>query len=315
MKKTIFLFFAFTLISLSGFCFSRIKNTGDKECSLLHNGINRTYWIHIPQNLDTTNRVPLLIALHGGRGTGKKMVDLTCGGFDTLANREHFIVVYPDGIGKNWNDGRLNLPSSYKAQNLNIDDVGFISSLIDEIIKTYNADPKRVYVTGMSNGALMTHRLAIELSEKIAAAAPVCGNIPADLKSLPKHAVALMIINGTNDPLVPFEGGNVHFGKRKFGKVLSTNESVSFWVKHNNINDVPKTILLSDNNIPDGFQVYMTTFGDSLNIGEVCLITINGGGHTWPGGWQYLSEKWIGKTCRSIDGCQCIWNFFKSHSK
>jgi polyhydroxybutyrate depolymerase len=257
----------------------------------------------------------LLIALHGGHGTGKRMIDLTMGGFDTLADQENFIVVYPNGIGKNWNDGRLNLPASYKAHNRNIDDVGFISALIDELVKTKNVDPKRVYVTGMSNGALMTHRLAIELSDKIAAAAPVCGNIPADLKSTPMQSVAVMMINGTSDPLVPYDGGFVHFKKKKLGQIFSTNESVTFWVKNNGISSSPKVAELPNTNISDSCHVRKTTYGEASDAGEVELITIECGGHTWAGGLQYLNEKWIGRTCFDINACDVIWEFCKTHSK
>jgi polyhydroxybutyrate depolymerase len=287
----------------------------DTLYSIKCSGIKRTYLLHIPSGLDTSKSIPLLIALHGGHGTGKRMIELTSGGFNTLADQENFIVVYPNGIGRNWNDGRLNMPASYKAQNSNIDDVGFISALIDEIVKTKNADPKRVYVTGMSNGALMTQRLAIELSNKIAAAAPVCGNIPSDLKSTPKQEVAIMIINGTSDPLVPYEGGFIHFRKKNLGKVTSTNESVSFWLKNNKINATPLITELPDTNISDSCHVRKTSYGESSDAGEVVLITIEGGGHTWAGGWQYLNEKWIGKTCRDIDACKIIWEFCKMHAK
>lgn len=287
----------------------------DTLCHIVHDGITRTYLMHIPANIDTSKSIPLMIVLHGGHGSGKRMVELTKGGFDNLADQENFIVVYPNGIRRNWNDGRLDMPASYKAHNCNINDVGFISALIDEMVKTKNADPKRVYVTGMSNGAIMTHRLAIELSDKIAAAAPVCGNIPADLKSLPANSVAIMMINGTDDPLVPFEGGYVHFNKKKLGKILSTSESASFWVKNNKISSTPVISALPDTNTADSCHVLKTTFGEREEPREVVLITIEGGGHTWAGGWQYINERWIGKTCRDFDACIMIWEFCKLHSK
>lgn len=311
MKKLFFSCVALTFLALSLFCFSSDTKPDDQLYNFIHKGLKRTYLLYVPAGLDTSKSIPLLIVLHGGHGTGKRMIDLTRGGFNTLANQENFIVVYPNGIGRNWNDGR----PSYKAHNRNIDDVGFISAMIDEIVKTQNADPKRIYVTGMSNGAMMSQRLAIELSDKIAAAAPVCGNISTDLKSTPKYAVAMMMINGTADPLVPYEGGDVHFLKKKLGKVTSTNESVMFWVQNNKINTSPIVTELPDINASDNCYVRKTTFGTSSDAGEVVLITIEGGGHTWAGGWQYLNEKWIGKTCRDVDACQMIWDFFKKHSK
>jgi len=125
--------------------------------------------------------LPLVIVLHGGGGTGEDQVKLTEGGLNTLADKEGFIVVYPDGFDKHWNDGRSGEETGYRTQEENIDDVGFISSLISYFIKELNIDPKRVYVTGMSNGAMMSYRLACELTEKIAAVAPVAGNMPQNL--------------------------------------------------------------------------------------------------------------------------------------
>jgi len=315
MKRLFLTCVVLIVTALPLLCYSSDKKPEDKLCSIIHDGLKRTYLLHIPANLDTSKSIPLLIALHGGHGTGMHMIQLTKGGFDILADKENFIVVYPNGIGRNWNDGRLNMPASYKAHNRNIDDVGFISALIDNLVKTKNVNVKRVYITGMSNGALMTQRLAIELSDKIAAAVPVCGNIPGDLKSSPKNPVAIMIINGTADPLVPYKGGFIHLGKKKLGKITSTNESVNFWVKNNKLNATSIVIKLPDTNISDSCRVSKTIYGESSDVGEVVLLTIEGGGHTWPGGWQYLNEKWIGKTCRDINACEMIWEFCKLHSK
>ncbi len=313
MRISFYLLIFFLLLHFNSI--SKEKDSYDPQYSILHNGHKRTYLLHKPSGLDKEKPVPLLIALHGGHGNGKRMIDLTYSKFNTLADKEGFIVVYPNGIGRNWNDGRLNMPAAYKAHNRNIDDVGFISILIDELIKTCNIDPKHVYVTGMSNGALMTYRLAIELSNKIAAAAPVCGNIPTDIKSKPIKPVALLIINGTDDPLIPFNGGYVHFFKKQLGKVASTNESVTFWVKNNKITNLPEIEKLPDSAPTDGCHVIKTSYGSSGEKGEVVLLTIKGGGHTWPGGWQYLNKKWIGNTCYDINACELIWEFCKLHSK
>jgi len=302
-----------TLLPFHGFSFD--KKPVDHVYSIMHDGLKRTYLLHSPDNLEKGKSVPLLIALHGKLGTGKLMVKLTCKKFNTLADKEGFIVVYPDGIDKSWNDGRPIKSKPNKINDSIIDDVGFISALIDELIKTHCVDPARVYVTGMSNGAMMTQRLAIELSDKIAAAAPVCGNIPVDLKSTPKNSVAMLIINGTADPLVPYEGGEVHFLNMKVGKVTSTVESVNFWVSNNKINNSPKFDYLPDTNPADGCRVKRTSYGNIGEKGEVVLITIEGGGHTWAGGMQYAHKMWIGKTCRDINACDMIWEFCKQHSK
>jgi len=314
MKK--YLFFLLLISSLLYLnCSSLNTKHKDKYNYILHKGLERSFVVYRPSNLNTTNKYPLLIVLHGGHGTGNRMQDLTLGKFNTIADKENFVVIYPNGFKKNWNDGRINMPKSYAAHNQNIDDVGFIKALIEKAKEDYNIDEKRIYIAGMSNGAMMTHRLAIELSDKIAAAVPVCGNLPSDLKSIPKNRVPIMIINGTKDPLVPYNGGFVHFMKKKLGNISSTEESIQFWINNNGLKNTIFTNEFIDSDVSDFCTVNKTTFIVPDNNNEVIFVRIDGGGHTWPGGWQYLNEKIIGKTCRDIDACQLIWDFCKNHSK
>jgi len=318
LKKSIIEFgLLFIILISNGFTSGSFykKNPGtDVSFSFIYKGFVRRTLVHLPPVNLSSEKYPLLIALHGGGGNGKSMVSLTQGKFNALADKEGFIVVYPDGIGKNWNDGRENMPPRYRAHNDKTDDVGFISALIDSLVRKFNADESRVYVTGMSNGAMMTYRLAAELGEKIAAAAPVCGNIPVDLPSKPEHPVAMFIINGTDDPLVPFEGGDVHIGRRKLGKILSTSKSLEIWTKINQVH-LSEEKLLPDKDPMDGCRVKETKYTGSDNPAEIVVLTIQGGGHTWPGGKQYLPERFIGRTCIDIDACESIWAFFKTHRK
>src|SRR5262249_51070220 len=147
----------------------------------------RTYVLHLPRDREPSKPAPLVIAMHGGSGTGEGFPRLTHHGFDDLADRDGWIVVYPDGIGKNWNDGRkVERSEAYKK---NIDDVGFISALIDELTSNHAVDRKRVYATGISNGGFMSQRLARDLSSKIAAIAPVAANlhVAEDVATVPSR--------------------------------------------------------------------------------------------------------------------------------
>ncbi len=246
------------------------------------------------------------------------MVKLTMGRFDEISDKRGFVVVYPDGIEKHWNDGRNSEKSSYRINRENVDDVGFIAALIDHLIKGMNIDPKRVYVTGMSNGAIMSYRLGCELSEKIAAIAPVAGSIPQNLllTCSPSRPISVLAINNVNDPLVPFEGGDVTgpYGLRKLGKVLSVSESVKFWVNHNKCSTAPVITYEPDKDPQDGTRIKKETYRNGKNNTEVVLYIIEGGGHTWPGGYQYLNERIIGKTSRDMNAAEVIWNFFEKQS-
>jgi len=290
-----------------------------QRASFVHDNLDRTYHIHIPSLNNESRQLPLVIALHGRGGTGELMAIVTRKEFDKLADRDGFFVVYPDGVELNWNDGRMDEEANDRAHRENIDDVGFISALIDTMINDYNIDPERVYITGISNGAIMSYRLACELSHKIAAIAPVDGNIPHMLynECNPARPVSLLAINNVNDPLVPYEGGNIYSSIRKInlGKVLSVNESIGFWVKRNHCSPDPVVTEEPDVDPDDGTRVTRKEYTDGIDGTEVVLFSVKGGGHTWPGGFQYLPVWIVGKTCRDFNASQVIWYFFKNHSR
>ncbi|MCX6302823.1 MAG: alpha/beta hydrolase-fold protein [Bacteroidia bacterium] len=291
----------------------------DKKASFIHNDLERTFHIYIPSSYNESVQLPLVIALHGRGGNGESMILVTRKGFNRLAEKDEFIVVYPDGIELNWNDGRMDEEANDRAHRENIDDVGFLSALIDSMIKDYNIDPKRVYVTGISNGAIMSYRLACEISNKIAAIAPVDGNIPVMLsrECYAARPVSVLAINNVNDPLVPYEGGNIYSSIRKLnlGKVLSVDESIGFWVSRNQCSPLPVVTEEPDTDPKDGTRVTRKEYINNSDGTEVILYSVDGGGHTWPGGVQYMPAWIVGKTSRDIDANEVIWSFFKKHSR
>jgi polyhydroxybutyrate depolymerase len=304
------------LTTLSG-CVQKIpedSNTFVRE--FLFDGLQRTYKLHIPPSLPENFSPALIFVLHGGGGTGDGMErSLTLGGFNTLSDENNFIVVYPNGIERNWNDGRKN--TSDPAHQQNIDDVGFFNALIENLTNEFNIDPNRIYFTGISNGAMMSYRLALELPEKIAAIAPVAGAMPIDI--LPEQPLSIplsvCVTSGTSDPLVPWGGGLVGTKRNPRGIVISVPDSVNYWVINNNCNKTPETILLPDTSPKDGTRVYYHRYSNGENNTEVVLYEIKDGGHTWPDGYQYLPKLLIGRTCKDINANDVIWDFFKNHPK
>ena len=311
-RFSLLLFSLFTFFPLSLQAVSLSSKAQKSE--MTWDGLKRTYVLYRPANLDPKVRHPLLLCLHGGTGTGAGMQKLTFDRFNELADRDGWLVAYPDGIGKNWNDGRK---IDDEAHGKNLDDVGFLSSLIDLCVQKEGADPKRVYVTGISNGAMMTCRLACELSDKIAAGAPVAGSMPANLPATcsPKHPVSMLFINGDKDPLVPFEGGYVHFFRRKRGEVIAPSQAAADWAALDGCKDAPVTTSLPVKDPQDPTRVDRIAYPLSPNGSEVFQFVIHGGGHTWPGGWRYAGEWAVGKVSRQLDACDLIWDFFKRHSR
>ncbi len=159
------------------------------------------------------------------------------------------------------------------------------------------------------------HYLAAHLSPRIAAIAPVAGGIadPFHLVFKPERPVSVCILQNTADPLLPYGGGGIVPGPR--GKVIATDAAVKLWVTHNGCTAEPQISSLPDKNADDGCIVRSKTWQGGREGSEVTLNDIEGGGHTWPGGPQYLPERIIGKVCRDFDATAAIWAFFKNHPK
>jgi polyhydroxybutyrate depolymerase len=281
--------------------------------SIMHGGLERTFIFYVPASCTFSDEQPLLFVLHGTYGSGEGiMADLTLGSINDLSENEGFIVVYPDGLENVWNDGRGI--QKYRSHRENIDDVGLISDLVDHFEDELNIDENRVYSTGFSNGGFMSLRLAIELSDRIAAVAPVVATMSENLSLLtPVKPVPLIMILGTDDPIVPWDGGFLgSFGVTDMGKAISADDSVDYWVTHNGCSPTPEITWLPDTDPDDGTLVRREEYSGGTDI-EVILYAVKGGGHTWPDGKQYLPEFLIGKTCRDMDATEVIWNFFKNH--
>ena len=309
-------FLFFSLIVFSGCTYKIPEDPNTFSRTLFFEGSERTFRIHIPPDLPENYTPALVFVLHGGGGTGLGMErTLTLGGFNSIADTENCIVVYPDGIEKNWNDGRSNVSDPAHEQNIN--DVGFINALIENLSEEFHIDPLRIYSTGISNGAMMSYRLAFELPEKIAAIAPVAGAIPVDLLSynISDVPVSVCVLSGTLDPLVPWQGGLVGTPRNPRGMVLSVPDSVLFWVNHNTCSLSPNTTLLPDTEPEDHTWVQRDIYSNGTGNSEVVLYTIYNGGHTWPDGYQYLPEILVGRTCRDINANSVIWDFFTTHPK
>ena len=285
------------------------KNFVSYRGAILHKGRMRNYLIHIPPSYNKESFIPLVIALHGGGGDGKRVEKITL--MSQQSDKDGFVLVYPDAIEGHWNDGRG--VNKYRSHREDIDDVGFISVLIDVLAEDYNIDMKRVYVTGSSNGGLMSNRLACELTDRITAIAPVIGSIAENIaaRCLPTRPIPVLMINGTNDPMVPWEGKYVRFGRKKLGKILSIPDTVNFWVSHNGCSPMPEITWESDIDPEDGTRVRKIVYGKCKDGVEVVLYEIQGGGHTWPRSPRYLPKFIFGKTSQDIDANQTIWRFFK----
>lgn len=281
--------------------------------SLEHAGLQRSFYLHVPPGYSPGTPMPLVLALHGGGGRARNMAQLA--NLNREADRAGFLVVYPEGVDHHWNDGRG--VESYRSHRENIDDVGFLTRLVAHLASRYSVDLARVYVTGASNGGLMSNRLGCERAEVFAAIAPVIGSMAAPLaaRCRPSRPLPVLMINGTDDPLVPWQGEAVRFGRRELGKIIAIPELARFWAGHNGCAPQPQVTELPDADPQDGTRVRHHRYSGCRESASVELYEVQGGGHTWPQGLKYLPEMLIGRTSQDIDASRVISDFFAAHRR
>ena len=272
--------------------------------SLRHQGRNRTFYYHGKINKRSRHLKPVLFVLHGGSGSGPDIAKKT--GYNQLAVDNGFLVIYPDGVEGNWNDGR---EGTYKTgvDVSGIDDVGFFKKLFDHTVKELKGDPSRLYVTGLSNGGTMSYRLAVELTERIAAVAAIIANLPGPTAGqTPKCPIPVLVMNGTADPLMNWNGSSGGGGE---GVRLSTHETVNWWTTHNRGRRRPRTTTehLPDLDTKDNSTVEVTRISNLE--APVVLYTIHGGGHTFPGSDVKDVPRLVGDKNMDIDGREEVWAF------
>lgn len=273
-------------------------------------GRTRTFRLYVP----ATHKGPaaLILVLHGGGGGGGNMEWLTKDGLNHIADREGALIAYPDGIGHGWNDGRGDVRS--KAEREDIDDVSFLRALVKEVGTAYQIDPARVYATGISNGGLMSYRLACDAADIFAAVAPVAANMSDLLASrcLPSRPISMAIFNGTDDPIMPYEGGEIKVLWAARGRVLSTRATLERWLALDKCSALHPAGELIDA-IPDDGTALLQQTAECAGKTEMTLYEIRGGGHTWPGGEPYLGKMIVGNVSRELDANEVIWHFFAQH--
>ena len=298
---------AITLASLVALTAAPIA-PGDHRRSLKVGEIERNYLLHVPPQYDADSPMPVVLAFHGGGANAEQMVRFC--GLNDKADEAGFIAVYPNGTG------RLERALTFNAGNCcgyamrnKIDDVEFVRRLLDDLASAASIDKKRVFATGMSNGAILCYRLASELSDRIAAIAPVAGPI-GTATCEPKRPVPVMHFHGTDDEFAPFQGG---VGKRSLSGTdfYSVDYTIEAWVK---ANGCPAEPVVTDepDNADDGTTVERRTYSPGKEGSEVVLLVIKGGGHTWPGRDPRLAM--LGKSTRDISANDLMWAFFERHA-
>ena len=313
MKKALYAF-ATLLLLATATAYALLSSSVEKpvlfgEINEVHTEFEdrpRTYLLYTPTKVSSPET--LVFVLHGSIGTGENIRKRTQYGFDLLADQHGFRVVYPDGFDKHWNDCRLS--ADYAAKQLDINDVGFLKRIASDLA-VQEQPPKNIFVAGFSNGGHLAFKLAQEHPDWVSAIAAISANVPsADNNGCTHQAstVPALIMNGTDDPINPYQGGTVSlFGLGDRGQALSTRESLSYLANQNNKLD----------SLPSGSS---QTIGDVLierwNINNQLFqsVTVHHGGHTIPGTHGTM-PRLLGPTNHDIEASAVIWEFFNRSRK
>jgi len=292
------------------------------EAALLIGGIQRHYLLVRP-SIPPEGRPALVIVLHGHMGGAAQALGLGRVGrsalalWPKLAESDGFLVAAPDGLKgrdrqRGWNDCRsdaINNPVS--------DDVAFLDALAARLIKEENADPRRIYVTGMSNGALMALRAALEMSPAPAAVAAISGGMAAKSAcGASGRPVSVLLVNGTADPLVPYGGGGVGYGfwPQDRGTVLPVDDAAVYWRRVDGLSGEPHVDKLPHADPDDPTSVTRSVWGDDPAKPQVELVRVEGGGHVEPSRAVRAGPVYrliAGRQNRDFETAEEAWAFFK----
>jgi len=308
----IFIFFTITFISCHR---SDISSEDDQvladttlSLSFISQDISRNYQIHFPPSYNEETEFPLLVALHGGQSNGAAMMDNFY--FDEIGDNEGFITVFPDSYAGQWADGR----GTTTAEADGIDDVAFLSNLMDELISTYQVDACKLYLTGISSGGMMTQRVACDDTGRFTAYASIASSLPDSYvpHCQPQFTTSMAMVNGTEDQFSPYEGGPSN-APGSTGTVLGVAGTIAFWTTHNQCSEASNPSITNYPNIyaEDNSYVIRYDYGGCSQNNEVVLYEVVGGGHTFPGGPGPNYVPLVGYSNKDINGAEEIWNFFK----
>ena len=268
---------------------------GDQTGTIEIGGRTRTYFVHVPARYDGRTPIPVVLVLHGGGQSPESAEQMS--GMSAKADQGKFLAVYPSGTGRfsrmpTWNSGAC---CSYAMEH-NVDDVAFLRALIKKLEQDYSVDSKRIFFTGISNGGMMSYRAACEMSDIIAAVAPVEGS--QDLDCRPANPVSVAVFHGTADRLVPFNGGTTPFQLGSKRSDTPVADTVIFWVKQDGCSH---SAAHSETKI-----LHTDVYSSCKNGTGVTLYAIQGGHHAWPG--THISGN-------DIPATDLIWTFFEQHPK
>lgn len=286
-------------------CLALAQDNRLQRHSLSHDGLNRQYLSYAPRGAKALPGLrPLIVVLHGGGGTARQISRGTKRSFDQWADKLGFFVVYPNAVDKMWDTGGGFISEALSPRR---DDLGFLERVIDEMATRHPIDRSRVFATGISRGGHASFMLACR-SSKVRAIAVVAMNLPKQLTSdcNQARATGLLMINGTEDPIVPYAGGRVVALRKPRDFVESVDQTLAIFGRRNRCAPTAKVQRIDQ--AKDGTVVEQQTW--HCRAAPMAIFKVVGGGHTWPSERSILPERLVGRVSRDIVATDRIVRFF-----
>jgi polyhydroxybutyrate depolymerase len=287
----------------------------------------RSFVVHLPQGYDSQQHYPVVILLHGRDQDAAEMARLTH--FNEVADKDSIIAIYPNAVNGRWNigagqpqpygrgpyrrrgpygpgyPGPRRPPGENREGPARAGDMQFLHRVLDKVTTHYSVDTRRIYAVGLGEGGFMAIRMGCNMADRIAAIAVVAAAMPRSLNCIPSRPIPALFMNGTDDPIVHYDGGRYKDGLLH---LLSAEDTAKDWARLNHCSEKP-----SESKLPSlqkgskDTKVYL--FDDCKENAQVALYAVKDGGHTWPGGEQYMREKEVGKTSHALEANETIWSF------
>jgi polyhydroxybutyrate depolymerase len=275
------------------------------KIQIVSGGRNRSMAVWRPRGHAFNASYGLLFVLHGGRGSPEQV--FVTGDFQKFGSAYDFLLVFPEGEGGSWADGR----GATEADKKGINDVQFISDAIDVLVSARAVDPKRVLATGISNGGMMSFRLGCELPNKIRGIAPIAAALPTNLEGKCNAAstAKVLLMHGSEDPIIPSAGGTVSKGEG--GEILSTEATVKQWVSLLGCNSLGPSV--AKDAVPiDETRLEIQDAVGCRTAAALRFVNIVGGGHTWPGGSGAKLPRLLGATSQELNATEAVFDHFST---
>jgi polyhydroxybutyrate depolymerase len=320
------------LLAVSALASAAPAHAQETQEKVTVNDVTRNFILHLPARYNADHRYPVVILFHGRNQDADDLERITH--FNQRADKAGIITIYPSAKGL-WNIGvraeavsppprRMGRrgwgypggggrypgggqnPEQSNTRSEPADDVAFVGEMLDQLALKYSLDVHRVYATGLGDGGFMAERIGCAMADRVAAVAAVGASFPKTMTCLPSRAISILLIEGTSDPLVPYNGGTY---KGRHFPVLSAEESAKTWAKFDRCGDKP-----AQDKIPSPDKAWKETktftFSGCQGDAQVILYAIKDGGNTWPGGEVFTSESEVGKTSNALNADDALWGFF-----